>query len=516
MDEVWLAQILHEVIRKDELAGVLWDVHLRAKGVRELRKGGEGVGRRLEMSIARSDYMVSVCERGGVSEGETLQLKQVEVNSIACAGACHGNRVADMHRHFARTGAYDGEDDVSEMESLEKNLNNTSLDNAESISTKSLARPTIYSPEDNLPPNTTLTCLVNALVVAYTAYNDLFYPLQHAPLTTTSPPSSRPPTCILLLTQPRNINPSDELPFSTALWSHNPPIPTFHVTFPSPAILTDTSLDPNTGALHYMPGRGKAGGAAKKYEVAVVYWRAGFQPHEYTDLGVEARVRFESSRAVLCPSIPGQLAGSKIVQVALTQRDQLAHFIADESVITNLARTCMPMQLLGSPQGRQLMAALKRGDVDSNDWILKPAMAEGGGHNISGAKMIEVLREVEEDELVGGLLMKRIVAPEGVLNTLAMGTGRLYQGDVIAELGVWGTYLFSRSDAGEGGNKGDVEMLRNEVAGWSVRTKPASVDEMSVVKGYGAFDSVVLIEDDDFWRSCKVNIRDGTGAGRDT
>lgn len=33
----------------------------------------------------------------------------------------------------------------------------------------------------------------------------------------------------------------------------------------------------------------------------------------------------------------------------------------------------------------------------------------------------------------------------------------------------------------------------NSEAGWSLKTKPANVDEMSVVKGYGCFDSPYLV-----------------------
>jgi len=33
-----------------------------------------------------------------------------------------------------------------------------------------------------------------------------------------------------------------------------------------------------------------------------------------------------------------------------------------------------------------------------------------------------------------------------------------------------------------------------EVAGWTFKTKPVSVDEMSVVKGYGCFDCPLLVD----------------------
>ena len=41
-------------------------------------------------------------------------------------------------------------------------------------------------------------------------------------------------------------------------------------------------------------------------------------------------------------------------------------------------------------------------------------------------------------------------------------------------------------------------ILKNEVVGWSLKSKRPDVNEMSVVLGYGAFDSLSLVDDETF------------------
>ena len=523
-DEAWLEEVLGEeggVLEEDELGSLLWGVHLRAREVRRQREGDE---RRLELGIWRSDYMVSGArddeDQSGGEDSDSgnvpLQLKQVEFNTMACAGARHGDRVAKMHRHFARTGAYDPP--LDSRDGTQRRDNDTA----------GAIPPSAYT-ATNMPCPNTASSLVSALAAAHTAYNDLFYPLHSA-----LDGLPRPATCILILSQPHNINPSDELPLLTALWSSTPfkaSAPTYTAIFPSSTLLTSTHLDITTGILTYTPPF-----SPQSFEVSVLYWRSGHELHEYTGvdvLGIEIRTRLEASRAVLCPSVLGQLAGSKAVQGALSSMtlEQLARFLPgrQERVVAELAGMGVGCVGLGSPAGRALMAELVKGGSgeEAEDWFLKPACAEGGGHNISSAvEVVKALQRLQQDDDGDGdigsgeagryVLMRRIRPPRGLLGVLvlapAVGPGRregapatVYAGEVVPELGIWGTCLFRRRHGGVGEEEErEVEILRNEVAGFSVRTKRAGQDEMSVVKGYGAFDSLVLLDEDVFRRACRA------------
>jgi len=91
-DEPWLYGVMKPLIEHDELLSALWNVHrqvMKASLVQDVICG-----------IFRSDYMVH--------EGRgSLALKQVEVNTISVAGACHAERVANMHRHLYRVRSAD-------------------------------------------------------------------------------------------------------------------------------------------------------------------------------------------------------------------------------------------------------------------------------------------------------------------------------------------------------------------------------------------------------------------------
>lgn len=84
------------------------------------RGEGGGYGSDISMGLFRSDYMVHVPEDYNEEEVEVeveislkesenagLRLKQVEFNTIACAGGCHAKKVVDMHRYLTRTRVYD-------------------------------------------------------------------------------------------------------------------------------------------------------------------------------------------------------------------------------------------------------------------------------------------------------------------------------------------------------------------------------------------------------------------------
>ena len=48
-----------------------------------------------------------------------------------------------------------------------------------------------------------------------------------------------------------------------------------------------------------------------------------------------------------------------------------------------------------------------------------------------------------------------------------------------------------------------VEIVEELKPSWSFKTKDASVNEMSVVKGYGCFDSPLLVERETFTTFCQ-------------
>jgi glutathione synthase len=127
-------------------------------------------------------------------------------------------------------------------------------------------------------------------------------------------------------------------------------------------------------------------------------------------------------------------------------------------------------------------------------WVLKPSL-EGGGHNVHGAEIPEFLSRTPPVRWADYILQRRIESPEqtGIL----MSPRGVYEGEVVSELGVLGASLWKEGD------EGGMETLENwddgedgAQAGWTFKSKPSDIKEMSVVKGYGCFGSPWLVDDE--------------------
>lgn len=432
-DEDWIFQAIRDLLPVDTLAATLWDIH------EEVKKAGPR-GTSLSAGIFRSDYMLqgSNVERLlGDDECMNLRLKQVEFNTFSCAGAAHANKVADMHRYLARTGAYNlaaGTEDQN---------------------------PVVVSA---LPQNTNVDSLATGLSAAHIAYG---------------PKNDRraTETAILFVVQPENFNTADERPLEYALWNRDPPVPVYRVDY-GEDLLQRTSLTESRELLFYPFDR------EQPLEISVVYMRAGYEVHEYDEVGRQARLRLELSVAVKCPSLLGHICTFKKVQQALTAPGALEHFLSEDKAAP-IRSTFVRMYPLDESEAGLHGRSLATDPRIAQDYILKPSL-EGGGHNVYGDAIPQFLASVPRSTWCAYILMERIVTP-GLQNTLLSSAG-LDVGDVISELGVFGTCLWEKSPT-----SGSCQIIQNKVAGWSFKTKYDDVDEMSVVKGYGCFDTPLLV-----------------------
>lgn len=362
----------------------------------------------------------------------TLAIKQVEFNTTSVAGGCHATHAAEMYAHMARTGAFQQYD------------------------------PTIDSL--SLPLNPTIESLVSALASAHAAYG---------------PPKSSQTkeTAVLMIIQPLNYNIADERPLEYALWNSSPAVPTYRCIL-RPEVMAHTSLTETRELLYHPPFRE----GLPPIEISVVYLRAGYDAGEYDTQGKAARLHLERSRAIKCPDILGQLAGCKIVQQALARPGVLKTFVRNDETRKSIEDSFGKMWPLDSTELGKQGRAIALNSEKATKYVLKPSR-EGGGHNIYRNAIPLFLKSIPESTWSTYILMELFDPPkqEGKLMT----TSGIYNGDVVSELGIFGTCLWRR-----GG-----EVLENSgAAGWSFKTKPADVDEMSVVKGYGCFDCPRLVD----------------------
>lgn len=218
-------------------------------------------------------------------------------------------------------------------------------------------------------------------------------------------------------------------------------------------------------------------------EISVVYLRAGYETYEYDQTGLDARLRLEMSTAIKCPSILGHITTFKKVQQALTKPGALERFLTDSEAAA-IRETFVPVYPLDISEEGLHARDLAGNPETADNYILKPSL-EGGGHNVYGEDIPGFLASIPESKWSSYVLMERIQPP--ILSNLLMSSAGIDGGEVVSELGVLGTCLWRRAP------EGHCEMLHNSVGGWTFKTKHADIDEMSVVKGYGCFDTPYLV-----------------------
>ena len=291
--------------------------------------------------------------------------------------------------------------------------------------------------------------------------------------------------CILFLVQDPERNIFDQRHLEYELQSASSPIPVFRVPFGE--ILSQTSIADSSKRelLYSLPSN-----PAKIFEVAVVYFRAGYGPGDYSDGNAwKARLQIERSNAIKCPSILTQLAGAKKVQQVLATPKEsqsapsvLSKFITSPpSAVEGVEKTFTNIfPLDDTPAG--LTARKIATDAElCKSYVLKP-QREGGGNNIYRSAIPPFLASLPESHWKSYILME-IITPPPVQN-LILRNGAIEKGGVICELGVYGTCLWDSSTK---------EILYNEEAGYLLRTKGDKSEEGGVAAGFGSMDSCNLV-----------------------
>jgi glutathione synthetase len=295
-----------------------------------------------------------------------------------------------------------------------------------------------------------------------------------------------------MVVQPNNFNIADQRPIEYALWNwtDDDPVPTYGLEWQQ--VLQHTQLTP-TGELLFFPPENGDSTITQPVEISVIYHRAGYEPHEYSENinGKEIRTRLELSRAIKCPSILGHITTIKSVQQALTVPGTLERWLTKKKA-GRIRGTFVEICLLGD-----FMSSAKNPIKDeelAEYYVLKPASLEGGGNNIYGADIPAFLKTMspEASEKSAYILMEKIRSPLNLYGMLMSSSRGVTADEVVSELGVFGGCLWEKKESSS--EQDSCQVIKNRVIGWSFKTKEVTVDEMSVVKGYGCFDTPYLVD----------------------
>lgn len=385
-----------------------------------------GITQPMTLGLFRSDYIVDNDSEG--YQGAAA-IKQIEFNTVSISFGALSSKVSELHTYLANSGTYGSTGDhihTSVSSALEK--------------------------------------LSYGLSVAHKEY-----------VAATTP--SAPPA-ILFVIQPGEKNVFDQRHLEYQLYNESG-IKCYRLTLGEIREKTKyvTESDNVKKLIHIASGA----------EISVVYYRSGYAPTDYpSEEEWEARVYLEATHAIKCPSLLTQLSGSKKVQQILTDPVLIKKILSkdgqtavDDSIIQQLEATFVKIYPMdNSPAG---LEARKLALAHPERYVLKP-QREGGGNNVYKEKIPSFLKSIPEDTWGAYILMELIVPPD--FKNKILRAGSIYNGEIISELGVFGTTLWNQKTG---------EITHNQQAGWLLRSKLKSSDEGGVAAGFGCIDSVYLV-----------------------
>lgn len=373
------------------------------------------------LGLFRSDYMLS---GDGEKELSALEIKQIEFNTVSISFGGLSTKVGQLHNYLNSSGAYDANYSYG------------------------------YYDNEEIPISDSLRNLAQGL-----ACGNYYY--HHE--------KDNRKTVVLFIVQKNERNCFDQRLIEYELLK-NHGIKSYRLTLQE--VLQCTTINQDKLYLKHSMD-----------EVSVVYFRAGYSPSDYEvdpDLTWEARLRLENSMAVKCPSILMQLAGSKKVQQLLNENEVIEKICPDlkREDVSEIVSTFVAMYPLDSSQKGQLGKKLVFENPDN--FILKP-QREGGGNNVYGKDIPNVLKSLDEKDWGLYILMEMIKAPTYQNTIIRLGT--LYDEAIISELGIFGIVLYNE-------NTGEIQT--NDHASWLLRSKFGSSNEGGVAAGFGCVDNVYL------------------------
>ena len=321
-----------------------------------------------------------------------------------------------------------------------------------------------YLNASSLPPNDATTTLAEGLATAHLTY--------------ASKGRKEYPLCVLFVVQEGEKNIFDQRVLEYVLQAKS--IPTFRLSFAS--TMQHITVTNNTDrVLLYTP----AHAPASKFEVSVVYLRSTYTPSDFiSESDWDARYHLERSAAIKCPSILTHLAGSKKVQQVLaTPSSPYLDKFLDKEKADQVRKSFTAIYPLDDSEAGRKAKAIAIDSAKCQSYVLKP-QREGGGNNIYRAAIPPFLQSLGDEAKWKGHILMELIEPPPQKNSIFRG-GLLKSGEIITELGVFGTCLWS-SDG--------QKIIYNTNAGYLLRTKGRESEEGGVAAGFGAIDSVCLVD----------------------
>ncbi|XP_038659609.1 glutathione synthetase-like [Scyliorhinus canicula] len=217
------------------------------------------------------------------------------------------------------------------------------------------------------------------------------------------------------------------------------------------------------------------------YEIAVVYFRTGFDPMDYhNDDCWVARLLIERSKAIKCPDIATHLVGTKKIQQELARSGMVEKFLTDCPKSAERIRATF-VGLYSIDEGPEGDEIIKKAVEDPEAFVLKP-QREGGGNNIFGEELKQLLGNIKDGPKRSAYILMDKIKPQTVKNYLLRPGSAFKLSECVVELGVFGVYI-----------RKCQKLVMNESSGYLLRTKSTESAGGGVSVGVSVLDTPYLI-----------------------
>jgi glutathione synthase len=257
-------------------------------------------------------------------------------------------------------------------------------------------------------------------------------------------------------------------------------------------LATSATLEEDTKALILVPSFAVLS-LSSQVEISIVYFRAGYNPADYpTSTHYATRLLLERSKAIKCPSIAMQLAGSKKVQQVLTKPGVLERFLDEtrwgnrvplSAVAGEIRNSWMEMWGLDEdgPPGEDGVSKVL---ASTKKLLLKPQRG-GCCQDVCPEAIPAFIESLPPRERKAWIAVEVVCPPEGTRNYLVRHGQVTKRSDDIAELGIFGWSLYGA----------DNGLIKEKEVGWLVRTRQRGSCEGGVNSGISVLDSLVLVDE---------------------
>ena len=218
--------------------------------------------------------------------------------------------------------------------------------------------------------------------------------------------------------------------------------------------------------------------------ISLFYFRASYCENDFpNDEAWQGRELIELSTAIKVPDINTFLTTFKIFQYELSKPQILMHYIQNELIINDILRFFGNIYYIRDMSQENITDLFNKIKSTPDKYILKP-MREGGGNNITGEKLKELIPENVSD--ISDLIKNSVIVDkidsyehEG----LVIRDEKIKVQNSISEYSAYGIILTNENN-----------IIANKSTSFLVRTKNKDSVEGGIIEGAGAVDIPCLMD----------------------